>query len=283
MKETFIRALLIEDSLVYAQLVLEMIKEARGVAISIEHSFRLSAGLERLRQEQFDIILLDLTLPDSFGLETLKRTRAEASNLPIVVMTSLDDEEFTLQALQMGAQDYLVKGEFDTNLLVRSMRYAIERKRSEVALRESEQILSVIFREIPSLITISTIKEGLLIDVNDAFEKTTGYSRDELIAHTTSEIGIYADPSDREKLVRKLQQEGVVHNQQINFRKRSGETIDCLVSCRQIFIKGKACMLSVLTDISEQRYSEETRSDKNRNNSKNKENSPDLENHSLPK
>lgn len=249
MKETFIKALLIEDSLVYAQLVLEMIKEARGVAIGIEHSFRLSAGLERLRQEEFDIVLLDLTLPDSFGLETLKRTRAEASNIPVVVMTSLDDEEFTLQALQMGAQDYLVKGEFDTNLLVRSMRYAIERKRSEIALRESEQLLSIIFREIPSLIAITTLREGLYVDVNEAFEKTTGYSRDELIAHTSTELKFFANPSDREKLVRKIQQEGLIQNSEFNFRKKSGEILRCLLSCRQINIKGQQCILSVFTEI----------------------------------
>lgn len=250
MKETFIKALLIEDSLVYAQLVLEMVKDARGVAIGIEHSFRLSAGLERLRQEEFDIILLDLTLPDSFGIETLKRTRAEAGNMPIVIMTSLDDEEFTLQALQMGAQDYLVKGEFDTNLLVRSMRYAIERKRSEVALRESEQLLSIIFREIPSLIAITTLKEGLYIDVNEAFEKAIGYSREELIAHTSSELKFFVNPADREQMIKKIQQDGLIQNMEINFRKRSGEIITCLISCRQILIKGKQCILSVFTDIS---------------------------------
>ncbi|MGE5681637.1 MAG: PAS domain S-box protein [Bacillota bacterium] len=260
MKETFIKALLIEDSLVYAQLVLEMVKEARGVAISIEHSFRLSTGLERLRQEKFDIVLLDLTLPDSFGLETIKKTRAEAGNLPIVIMTSLDDEEFTIQALQMGAQDYLVKGEFDTNLLVRSIRYAIERKFSEVSLRESEQLLSAIFREIPSLISITTLKEGLYIDINNAFEKTTGYSRDEIIAHTATDLSFYADPSDREKMIRKMQREGLVQNMELNFRKKTGEIITCLVSCRQIIIKGQVCILSVLNDITEKKLQEEARS-----------------------
>lgn len=260
MKETFIKALLIEDSLVYAQLVLEMIKDARGVAIGVEHSFRLSAGLERLRQEQFDIVLLDLTLPDSFGLETLKRTRAEAGNIPVIVMTSLDDEEFTLQALQMGAQDYLVKGEFDTNLLVRAIRYAIERKRSEVALRESEQLLSIIFREIPSLISITTIKEGLYIDVNDAFLKTSGYSRDEIVAHTSNELGFFVNPSDRDILVRKLQQEGLVQNLEFNFRKKSGEIFTCLISCRQLNIKGQMCMICVLTDLSDRKMQGEIKS-----------------------
>ena len=96
---------------------------------------RLDAALERLRQETFDVVLLDLGLPDSQGMETLTRTEEASGGLPIVVLTGLDDERFALEAVRAGAQDYLVKGRFNSELLVRTIRYAVERKRAEEEVR----------------------------------------------------------------------------------------------------------------------------------------------------
>jgi len=102
----------------------------------------LSAGIERCSQDVFDVVLLDLTLPDSRGLETFFAMHARAGKVPIVVLTAYDDETTAVKAVQAGAQDYLVKGQVDDNLLVRSIRYAIERSRrhhAEEALRESSE------------------------------------------------------------------------------------------------------------------------------------------------
>ena len=85
------------------------------------------------------MVLLDLGLPDSQGMETLTLAQEANRRLPIVVLTGLDDQRFAVEAVRAGAQDYLVKGRFDSNLLVRTIRYAVERKRAKEALRHSEE------------------------------------------------------------------------------------------------------------------------------------------------
>jgi diguanylate cyclase (GGDEF)-like protein len=96
---------------------------------------RLAAALTLLREETFDAVLLDLNLPDSNGLETFRRLHQEAPHLPVVVLTGLTDESLGGQAVQEGAQDYLVKGQADGHLLARSLRYAQERHRGKEVLR----------------------------------------------------------------------------------------------------------------------------------------------------
>lgn len=102
----------------------------------------LSAGIRRCQEEPFDIVLLDLSLPDSQGLETFLAMYAHAEGVPIVVLTGCDDEATAVRAVQAGAEDYLVKGQVDDNVLVRSIRYAIERNRrhqAEEALRATSE------------------------------------------------------------------------------------------------------------------------------------------------
>jgi len=102
----------------------------------------LSAGIRRCQEEPFDIVLLDLSLPDSQGLETFLAMHAQAEGVPIVVLTGCDDESAAMRAVQAGAEDYLVKGQVDDNVLVRSIRYAIERSRrhhAEEALRATSE------------------------------------------------------------------------------------------------------------------------------------------------
>ena len=101
----------------------------------------MDSALERLRQETFDVVLLDLDLPDSHGMETLTLTQKGSGGLPIVVLTGLDDQTFAVEAVRAGAQDYLVKGRFDNELLVRTIRYAVERKRAEEEVRRLNAVL----------------------------------------------------------------------------------------------------------------------------------------------
>ncbi|MBI5687450.1 MAG: response regulator [Verrucomicrobia bacterium] len=129
------KLLLVEDNTRDARLLREMLKQTTAAAFQLEHAARLDAAIERLRQETFDLVLLDLGLPDSQGMETLTRMQQASRSLPIVVLTGLDDQKFALEAMRAGAQDYLVKGRFDGELLIRSIRYAVERKRAEEEVR----------------------------------------------------------------------------------------------------------------------------------------------------
>ncbi len=111
-------------------------------------SNRLLAGLERLGEEPVDLILLDLSLPDSHGFDTFHKVQKQAAHLPIIVLSGLDDESQAVLAVREGAQDYLVKGYVDSNLLTRSIRYAIERKRSEEKIKASLQEKELLLKEI---------------------------------------------------------------------------------------------------------------------------------------
>lgn len=257
MQENYFKLLMIEDSRTFAQLILEMIEEARGAEINLDHAFRLSTGLEMLQKGHYDVILLDLSLPDSTGIETLRKIRDVASEVPVVVMTSLDDEETAAKALQAGAQDYLVKGDFDTNLLVRALKYAIERKYAGDLLRESEQMLAAVFQEIPSLIAITTLQEGLFVDVNRAFESITGYSRNEVLARSSSGLPFFSDEAQREQIQEKLRSEGFIQNMEVTFANKAGQQVTGLISMRKLKLKGKECLLSVFTDITERKRAEE--------------------------
>jgi len=124
-----IKVLLIEDHPGDARLLRETLAEASGAAFGLEFVDRLSIGLRRLSEGGIDLALLDLGLPDSQGLDTLDRVQTEVPDVPIIVLTGTQDEGLGMKAVQIGAQDYLVKGEVDARLLVRSMRYAIERHR----------------------------------------------------------------------------------------------------------------------------------------------------------
>jgi putative two-component system response regulator len=141
MTDGTIDALLIEDNPLDARLIQEHLSEVTNAHVTLHCADCLSAGVQWLHKALPDVLLLDLGLPESHGLDTLSRVLAEAPGAPIVVITGLDDEETAYQALGEGAQDYLTKGRVDGYLLVRSMRYAIERKRSQQALQQSVELL----------------------------------------------------------------------------------------------------------------------------------------------
>lgn len=131
--------LLVEDNLADAYLLTEMLEQAEGQAWEITSAKRLSIAIACLQNSNFSVVLLDLTLPDSKGLNTVTQIQAAAQDLPIVVLTGIDDHELALQAVGLGAQDYLVKGQITTEVLVRAIRYAIERGRILKQLQESER------------------------------------------------------------------------------------------------------------------------------------------------
>jgi diguanylate cyclase (GGDEF)-like protein len=128
------RVLLIEDNPGDARLIREMIAEEPDAPFLLECADRLSNGLEHLAAGQTGLVLLDLSLPDSFGLETFTRVYAHSPTVPIIVLTGNDDATVALSAVKGGAQDFLIKSRLDRELLLRSMQYSIERKRYQVQL-----------------------------------------------------------------------------------------------------------------------------------------------------
>ena len=141
MSADHIRVLLVEDGRKDARLIQTMLGAVTSVAFEVEYVDRLSGALKSLDQGDIDVILLDLSLPDSQGLDTFTKIQAKAPNVPAVVMTGLDDELVATKAVKKGAQDYLIKGQVDQGLLARSLMYAIERQQAQEELRRSEEKL----------------------------------------------------------------------------------------------------------------------------------------------
>jgi signal transduction histidine kinase len=124
------RVLLIEDNPDDACLLREALNDAGQTHIELVHVASLQDAAELIREQSFQLILLDLSLPDSHGIDTVLRVQREIPSVPIVVLTGLNNDDVALQAVRAGAQDYLVKGEIDGRILVRSIRYASERKQA---------------------------------------------------------------------------------------------------------------------------------------------------------
>jgi len=172
--------LLIEDNPGDARLIREMLRENRNAKYEVLWAARLEDGLTRLAEQHIDVILLDLILPDSRGIETFQSVREKISGVPIIILTGLDDESIALQALREGGQDYLVKGVLESDLLQRAIRYAIERNQAEKALRESEEFSTGLLNNSPNPIIV--INEDTSVRfINPAFERLTGFSYAETI------------------------------------------------------------------------------------------------------
>ena len=134
-----IKVLLVEDNAGDARLMREMLADSDTTQFDVTHVKRLDEGLRQLESSDFNLMLLDLWLPDGEGLDTVARALAAVSNAPIVVMTSHDDETLAVKAVQSGAQDYLVKGQADTRGLVRTIRHAVERHRMLSQLKRARR------------------------------------------------------------------------------------------------------------------------------------------------
>jgi C4-dicarboxylate-specific signal transduction histidine kinase len=136
-----VRILLVEDSPSDRELIKRVLGKHRRVECQVTAHETLAGAVAELNRSSFDIILLDLTLPDSQGLESLQTVMKAAPKLPVVVLSGLQDEETAVQAVEQGAQDFLTKGQFDADLLVRSILYAIQRKRLELRLQTANDEL----------------------------------------------------------------------------------------------------------------------------------------------
>lgn len=173
MADKRINILLVEDNSGDRRLISEMLAEASNVTFDVKYADRLQAAMEYLSQNRVEVILLDLGLPDSQGLETLKKTYAQVSETPIVVLTGLNDEMIGTQAVNEGAQDYLIKGQVDTNLLKRTIRYAIERKQAE----GREQRLQLQLNLSNRLASLGLMVEGIAHEINNPLTSVIGFAQ----------------------------------------------------------------------------------------------------------
>jgi PAS domain S-box-containing protein len=379
-----IEILVIEDDRAQVALITETLASEQRQQYAVHHVNYLSEGLEALERGNFDCVLADLGLPDSQGLETALSIRRFAKQVPIVVLTVLDDEEAALKALDMNIQDYLIKGEINSAVLTRSIRYAIQRhavatklaeseerlrlasqaadigmwhwdlvkgemtfdaksrelfgfppdsrpthqeakgrvhpddrervdsavrrawseneeyseemrillpdggmrwivskgrahydehgkplradginmditkrKQGEEALRASELKFSRIFRGVPALIIVSTVKEGIIKDVNQSALQTLGYKREELVGQNLFDLNLWQHPPNRQQLIEELVNRRPVVDIEVGYVCKEGRRITGLLSAELIEVEGEQCALMLIRDITSRKAAEE--------------------------
>ena len=174
-----LQVLLVEDNVLDAKFITGLLRLPTAT-LQFQHVTRLGEALGHLERDHPDVILLDLNLEDSAGYETFSRIQQAASGAAILVLSGSDDEELAIKTVREGAQDYLVKGTFDGRLLLRSIRYAIERKRSEEALRHSEATVRAIFENSLDGIVIFA-GDGTCLEANSAAGALVNVPRNDLI------------------------------------------------------------------------------------------------------
>ncbi|HYK82686.1 MAG TPA: PAS domain S-box protein [Gemmatimonadales bacterium] len=177
--ESPINILLVEDNPGDARLIRESLAESGAQAFQLQSVDRLAEGLKRLQAGGIDVLLLDLALPGGHGRDTFVAAYSVAPNIPIIVLTRLEDEALAIAVMHEGAQDYLVKGQMDGKLLWRAIRHAIERKRGEDRI----QWLTKAVEQSPASVLI-TDTTGRIEYVNERFTLITGYTAAEVIGQT---------------------------------------------------------------------------------------------------
>jgi phosphoserine phosphatase RsbU/P len=221
-----IKVLLIEDVPKYARFMRDLLQEYRGTQFELEWAESVEGGMQRLESMNPDVLLLDLAVAVSRGSKTVPDLQQAAPHLPIIILSSLDDEESALKVVHQGAQDYLVHGEINTHLLVRSIRYAIERKRAEMALLQAEEKYRSIFENTIEGI-FQTTADGHYLRANSALARIYGYnSPDELIGSLTNiSRDLYLEPGRRNEFVALMEKHDVVSGFESQVRRRDGTVI----------------------------------------------------------
>jgi PAS domain S-box-containing protein len=190
------RLLLIEDNMGDARLFSETLSEQNEEDTALVHLGRMSDAEAYLTENTVDIILLDIGLPDAQGLEAVRRAHAAAPRTTLVVLTGLDDESLAAHALQEGAQDYLVKGQMETRSLVRSLRFAVERKGMEEALFAEKERAQITLNSIADAVVCTDIS-GNISFLNLVAETMTGWSQKEAHGRPTGDVLRILDAASR--------------------------------------------------------------------------------------
>ncbi len=191
------RLLLVEDNSGDARLLEEMLREPGRHNLELSRVASMSEAVAWLEKSSTDIILLDLGLPDAQGLEAVRQARAAAPHTPLVVLTGLDDELLAGQALQEGAEDYLLKGQIEPRGLIRALRYAIERTVMQEALFVEKERAEVTLNSIGDAV-ISADVSGIITFINLVAQRMTGWAREEALGRPLVEVFMGVDANTRE-------------------------------------------------------------------------------------
>lgn len=264
------RILIIDDDEDDFFLLREMLKEARGRKYDVHWANTFESGQKELLFDHYHAVLVDYDLGYRSGVELIREANERGYAAPLILFTGRGNYEVDVEAMEAGATLYLSKGEVNSLLLERSIRYAIELKQkehslrvSEVHLREREAALQIseerfqkAFDASPNAQVISRQEDGRILLVNDGFERLFGYLRDEVLEKTSLELNMFLNPSDRDEAIRSLRAVRFVRDFELDIRTKSGEIRHASLSIEFINIGNENLMLTIIQDITERKQAE---------------------------
>jgi len=221
-----IKILLIEDDPVDVVLLQNALQKSGGGRFDLEVAGRLAEAVACLGRGPTDLVLTDLNLPDSSGLDTFKAVQAAAHDVPVIILSGTDDETTAVNAVHAGAEDYLVKDRLTPPLILRAIIYAMERTQAKKATLTAQEKYRSIFENSVSGI-FQTLPEGRYLNVNPALARIYGYGSTQELMSCISDIArlLYVDPNRRAEFIRLMQEQGVVKDFESQIYRKDGTVI----------------------------------------------------------
>jgi two-component system, NarL family, sensor histidine kinase UhpB len=253
-----LRILVVEDNPGDLFLLQELLRSSDLEIAELHHAGHLTEARQILNSERVDLVFLDLSLPDSFGLESYMGLQIYAQRVPVILLTGLTDTKIALQALVMGAQDYLIKGDFDEKLLSRAVRYSLERMRNLQNMRESEERYRELFNNNPMPMWVFDSVSFRFLEANSSAVQHYGYTQEEFLSKTLADLRVggnlerlraeVADARDIPKGVKK----GIWEH-----LKKNGDVIFVDIAWHNINYKDQPAILVLANDVTERILLEE--------------------------
>ncbi len=235
MTQDHLKVLLIEHDPGFARQVGDMLGQARDLSAEMRSTADLRGGLSALTGDRFDVVLMDLSVPDGAGLGNVSLIKAEAPQLPIIVAGEANDETVALEAVHAGAHDYLVKNQLNPGWLERSIRYAIERHRMDRTLLAAEARYHSVFDHLVEGI-FQTTPEGHYLMANAALARIYGYNTPEELMSSLTDISrsLYVQEGRRAEFVRLMQEHDTISGFESQVYRKDGSVIWISENCRAV-------------------------------------------------
>ena len=232
MSQERLNILLIEHDPGFTRTIGDMIGQARELSADVSSAAGLLEGFSAISGKHFDVVVLDVALPDGAGLANISLLKAEAPRLPIIAAGDADNETVAVEAVQAGAQDYLVKGQLTSGWLERSIRYAIERHRMDITLLAAEEKYHSIFDHLIEGI-FQTTPDGRYLLANMALARIYGYNTPQELMDSVTDIGrkLYVEESRRDEFVRAMQEQGTITGFESQIYRKDGTIIWISENC----------------------------------------------------
>ena len=253
-----VRVLHVDDDEAFLH-ISKLILQEMDNCFDVDYARGVDEAMAKLATNNYDVIVSDYEMPGKTGLGFLKELREQGSRIPFVLFTGKGREEVAILALNLGADGYYNKqGSTETvyGELAHGLKMVTHRKKAEEALRISEAKFSKIFMNGPNAVSITRLSDGKIIDANDSVVQLLGHNPKEVIGKTVFELGIWANPDDRQGFVKELLEKGSVHDHDLVLRRKDGTLVDIIMSAAIIEINGEQFLISSFVDVTKRKRAE---------------------------